>query len=176
VRDQDFEGVTAMNIYSKTGRFISLGGILIAVSLFATIAQGQEGDATPIDNVSNGGQSSLRGLTELDETRPADSFKPVPRDRAPYISDYVYQPPLIPHSIRGYELSTNANKCLSCHSFRKAPESGATKISVTHYETREGQVLSDVSPRRYFCLQCHVVQTDAQPLIENTFKRVDSLQ
>ncbi|MGD8350279.1 MAG: nitrate reductase cytochrome c-type subunit, partial [Gammaproteobacteria bacterium] len=37
-------------------------------------------------------------------------------------------------------------------------------------------VLSDVSPRRYFCLQCHIEQTDAEPLIENTFKRVDSLQ
>ena len=94
----------------------------------------------------------------------------------PYISDYVYQPPLIPHKIRGYELSTNANKCLSCHSFRNAVDSGATKISVTHYETREGQILSDVSPRRYFCLQCHVVQTDTRELIKNDFKPVDSLQ
>ena len=80
-------------------------------------------------------------------------------------SAYVYQPPLIPHQIRHYELSTNANKCLSCHSFKNSRESGATKISVTHYATREGQVLSDVSPRRYFCLQCHVPQVDAKPLV-----------
>jgi len=139
-------------------------------------AQAEEAKTAHIDNVSNGGQSSLRGLIELDVTRPPDAFKRIPRDRAPYSSAYVYQPPLIPHQIRNYELSTNANKCLSCHSFKKARDSGATKISVTHYATREGQVLSDVSPRRYFCLQCHVPQVAADPLIENVFKPVDSLQ
>ncbi|CAD7846230.1 MAG: Nitrate reductase cytochrome c550-type subunit [Olavius algarvensis Gamma 3 endosymbiont] len=150
-------------------------GLLLAVTLFAAAAQEQASEAE-IANVSHGGQASLRGLTELDATRKADLFKPVPRDRSPYVSDYVFQPPLIPHKIRGYELSTNANKCLSCHSFKKSAETGATKISVTHYETRDGQVLSDVSPRRYFCLQCHVVQTDTRVLIENTFQRVESLQ
>jgi cytochrome c-type protein NapB len=139
-------------------------------------AQAQEAEAAEIANVSHGGQGSLRGLIELDVTRPADESKRIPRDRAPYTSAYVYQPPLIPHQIRNYELSTNANKCLSCHSFKNARESGATKISVTHYATREGQVLSDVSPRRYFCLQCHVPQVAADALIENTFKPVDSLQ
>jgi len=154
----------------------SIIGILFVATLFIVVVHGQEIAAAEIDNVTHGGQASLRGLTELDTTREADLFKPVPRDRRPYVSDYVFQPPLIPHKIRGYELSTNANKCLSCHSFKKAAESGATKISVTHYQTRDGQVLSDVSPRRYFCLQCHVVQTDTRELIENTFKRVESLQ
>ena len=155
-------------------------GLLIAVVCLLPAVQAQQadngGDEVKSDNVTNGGQASLRGLAELDETREADSFKPVPRDRRPYRSDYVYQPPLIPHKIRGYELSTNANKCLSCHSFKNAPDSGATKISVTHYATRQGQILSDVSPRRYFCLQCHVVQTDTRELVNNIFKPVDSLQ
>jgi cytochrome c-type protein NapB len=156
---------------------------LIAVLLMAgviAVAQGQEtgdqADAMEAGKVSNGGQASLRGLTQLDVTKKADSFKRIPKDRSPYVSDYVYQPPLIPHRIRGYEISTNANKCLSCHSFRRARDSGATKISVTHYGTREGRVLSDVSPRRYFCLQCHVTQSDTALLIENDFKRVDSLR
>jgi cytochrome c-type protein NapB len=176
VRGQDIEGVTDMNIPTGILRFPFLAGVLIGALLTASAAQAQESSASGIANVSNGGEASLRGLTELDETRPADPFKRVLRDRRPFVSDYVYQPPLIPHSIRGYELSTNANKCLSCHSFKNSVDSGATKISVTHYETREGTVLSDVSPRRYFCLQCHIEQTDAEPLIENTFKRVDSLQ
>jgi cytochrome c-type protein NapB len=150
--------------------------ILITAALFYGHAQAQEAKAAEIANVSNGGQASLRGLTELDETRPADAFKQIPKDRSPYASAYVYQPPLIPHQIRHYELSTNANKCLSCHSFKNSRESGATKISVTHYATREGQVLSDVSPRRYFCLQCHVPQVEAKPLVVNDFKPVDSLQ
>ena len=149
--------------------------LVFGLALFVPV-QAQDNANAGIANVTHGGQASLRGLDQLDDTRPADEFKRVIKDRSPYVSDYVYQPPLIPHSIRNYELSTNANKCLSCHSFKRSAESGATKISVTHYETREGQVLSDVSPRRYFCLQCHVVQTDATPLLINDFKPVESLR
>ena len=152
----------------------------ILISGVLAVAHGQQtsdmDDAELMNNVNSGGQVSLRGLTELDVTRKADPFKRVIKDRSPYVSDYVYQPPLVPHTIRGYEISTNANKCLSCHSFKRSVESGATKISVTHYVTREGLVLSDVSPRRYFCLQCHVTQADTGTLIDNNFKRVDSLQ
>ncbi|NRB68034.1 MAG: nitrate reductase cytochrome c-type subunit [Vibrio sp.] len=122
-----------------------------------------------------GGLESLRGVSELEATRPADDFKKYPREQA-LDSSYVYQPPLIPHNIRGYEVSLNANKCLSCHSWKNAKEMGATKISVTHYVNREDAVLADMSPRRYFCLQCHVPQANAQPLIENDFKSVDSLK
>ena len=122
-----------------------------------------------------GGLESLRGVSELEATRPADDFKKYPREQS-LDSSYVYQPPLIPHNIRGYEVSLNANKCLSCHSWKNAKEMGATKISVTHYVNREDAVLADMSPRRYFCLQCHVPQANAQPLIENDFKSVDSLK
>jgi len=154
--------------------------VILLMTCAITLAQAQEtgdqADEMEAGTVSNGGQASLRGLTQLDVTNQADPFKRIPKDRSPYVSDYVYQPPLIPHRIRGYEISTNANKCLSCHSFKRARDSGATKISVTHYGTREGQVLSDVSPRRYFCLQCHVTQADTALLIENDFKRVNSLR
>ncbi|MFA0086670.1 nitrate reductase [Vibrio sp. 10N.286.49.C2] len=122
-----------------------------------------------------GGVESLRGASQLEDTRPADDFKKYPRDQV-IESDFVYQPPLIPHQIRGYEVSLNANKCLACHSWKNAKEMGATKISVTHYMNREDAVLADVSPRRYFCLQCHVPQADAQPLVANDFERVDSLR
>jgi cytochrome c-type protein NapB len=122
-----------------------------------------------------GGVNSLRGVSELEDTRPADDFKKYPRDQV-LEADFVYQPPLIPHNIRGYEVSLNANKCLACHSWKNAPEMGATKVSVTHYVNRQDAVLADVSPRRYFCLQCHVPQASANPLIENDFERVDSLK
>ncbi|WP_299688647.1 nitrate reductase cytochrome c-type subunit [uncultured Vibrio sp.] len=122
-----------------------------------------------------GGVESLRGASELEATRAADEFKEFPRDQE-LESDYVYQPPLVPHNIRSYEVSLNANKCLSCHSWKNAKEMGATKISVTHYMNREDAVLADVSPRRYFCLQCHVPQVNAKPLVENEFKPVESLR
>ena len=48
-------------------------------------------------------------------------------------------------------------------------------ISVTHYMTREGQMLADVSPRRYFCTACHVPQANTAPLVGNTFKDMSEL-
>ncbi|MFV0449207.1 MAG: nitrate reductase cytochrome c-type subunit [Vibrio sp.] len=122
-----------------------------------------------------GGLESLRGSSLLEETRNADEMKKIPREQS-LETDYVYQPPLIPHSIRNYEVTKDANKCLSCHSWKNAKDMAATKISVTHFLNREDAVLADVSPRRYFCLQCHVPQADAQPLVENDFKRVESLR
>lgn len=122
-----------------------------------------------------GGVQSLRGLTELESGTDATTMKRVPRDREPFERDYLHQPPLIPHQIRGYEVNLNNNKCLSCHSWTNYKKVGATKISMTHFDTRDGQQLSEVSPRRYFCSQCHVPQADAKPLVENEFKSVESL-
>lgn len=53
--------------------------------------------------------------------------------------------------------------------------SGAPMISVTHYMTRDGQMLADVSPRRYFCTACHVPQADTQPLVRSEFKDMSEL-
>jgi len=112
--------------------------------------------------------------TPVEATSRADSFRN-PRDREPYARDFVQQPPLVPHSVRGYTITANFNKCMDCHSWSKAKESGATKVSLTHFKDRDGKELSNISPRRYFCMQCHVPQLEAQPLVTNTFKPVESL-
>jgi len=122
-----------------------------------------------------GGLRSLRGDTPLATQKTAEEIKHVQRDTSPIPRDYLHQPPLIPHQIRNYQIDNKSNKCLSCHSWKNYKKAGATKISLTHFETRDGQQLSDVSPRRYFCTQCHVPQADAKPLVENNFKPVDEL-
>jgi cytochrome c-type protein NapB len=48
-------------------------------------------------------------------------------------------------------------------------------ISVTHYMDRDGNFLAEVSPRRYFCNQCHVNQTAARAVVENEFEDMDEL-
>ncbi|MCL6416068.1 nitrate reductase cytochrome c-type subunit [Aestuariirhabdus sp. Z084] len=121
-----------------------------------------------------GGLNSLRS-TMLDSEKAADDLKRIPKDRDTFERDYLHQPPLIPHQVRGYKVNINSNKCLSCHSWANYKKAGATKISLTHFETRDGQQLSDVSPRRYFCSQCHVPQADAKPLLDNQFRSVDAL-
>ena len=98
-----------------------------------------------------------------DGTRYAPDTSALPRD-------FVQQPPLIPHTIESYIVSKEFNKCMDCHAWSRAGEAKATKISITHFKSREGAEMSSVAPNRYFCNQCHVSQTDAKPLVGNTFK------
>ncbi len=120
------------------------------------------------------GVTSLRNGS-LDENAPAETLKDFPKQNDSVTINYVNQPPLIPHSIRDYRIDTRSNKCLSCHSLKNFKAMKATKISTTHFVSRDGEVLSDVSPRRYFCLQCHVPQVDAKPLVGNDFKPAGAL-
>ncbi len=150
--------------------------LLVALLSICAVLSGIAVAQIELDNPGgNGGLESLRGSSLLEDTRSADEMKKIPREQS-LGTDYVYQPPLIPHSVRNYEVTKDANKCLACHNWKNAKDMGAPKISVTHFLSREDAVLADVSPRRYFCLQCHVPQTDAQPLVENNFKRVESLR
>ena len=117
----------------------------------------------------------LRGGTPLNKDNPPTASHQE-RDHTPTARDYVQQPPLIPHTTAGYQITRNFNKCMDCHGWARAVTLGATKVGVTHFRNREGQELDNVSPRRYFCTQCHVPQTDARPLVENTFQRSRGLQ
>ncbi|MRI34778.1 hypothetical protein EOPP23_17490 [Endozoicomonas sp. OPT23] len=119
---------------------------------------------------------SLRGPAPLSEEKKAPALKKFPKERELLDLNYVGQPPLIPHSIRGYKITANDNRCLHCHSWDNAISSGATRIGISHFRDRDGRVLADVSPSRYFCTQCHVPQINAKPLVPNTFEPVESLK
>jgi cytochrome c-type protein NapB len=113
--------------------------------------------------------TSLRGSIALDEDSVAPTEEPITRD-------YLQQPPLIPHKISEYKVTIKHNKCLSCHSWSNYKARGATKISQTHFESRDGAVMANVSARRYFCSQCHVPQVKAKPLVQNDFEPVDAMR
>jgi len=140
----------------------------IAIALLAcTLAAGA---------ASQGLVDAMRGSTPIaDETKPpllpgSAENKDVRRTRA-----YSMQPPTIPHKVDGYQIDRQANRCLMCHARTKAEEAQAVPIGVTHYMDRDGNVLADVSPRRYFCDQCHVAQMEMKPLVGNTFRDVDTM-
>ena len=114
--------------------------------------------------------SSLRGPIEIDEDTKAPDMKKYPKDGQPIARDYVQQPPMVPHAIDRYKINLKSNKCLGCHSWANYRQYDATKISQTHFEDRDANVLANVSARRYFCTQCHVPQANAKPLVENEFK------
>jgi cytochrome c-type protein NapB len=116
-----------------------------------------------------------RGDIPIEATSNVDSFR-TERDRQPIPRDFVQQPPLIPHTVQGYNITKNYNKCMDCHSWARYQEEGATKVSIAHFKDAEGRELSNISPRRYFCTQCHVPQTEARPLVANEFQPVRGLR
>jgi cytochrome c-type protein NapB len=118
----------------------------------------------------------LRGPAPFEETaRPAPLVN-AENDDKKRVRSYAMQPPTIPHKTDNYQVDRFANKCMTCHARTRAPETQATPISLTHYIDRDGEFLADVSPRRYFCDQCHVVQMQGQPPpVKSTFRDVDEI-
>ena len=144
-------------------------------AMLACLMAGSLMAAVPEITNSTGGIKSERGSTDLVTDADAAPLKNFRKDGDLYDRQYMHQPPLIPHDTRNYEVDNKVNKCLACHCFKNASAMKAPKISPTHFETRDGMTLGEVSPRRYFCLQCHVPQADAKPLVNNTFKPVEAL-
>ena len=141
----------------------------LLLTLLACTAQATD---YPLDAPAPDGRRAGGTLTQ---TLPApalvdDENKDIKRERR-----YPEQPPTIPHAIRGYQVDKNGNKCLACHSRANSAKSQAPMISITHYMDRDGQALAAVSPRRYFCNQCHVSQNEVQPLVGNSFENIDTL-
>jgi len=119
--------------------------------------------------------SGLRGSTPLNQEAAPPALTPEQNTSVREPRNYPKQPPVIPHSTEGYEVSINANKCLSCHARTRVHESQAPMVSITHFIDRDGQFLASISPRRYFCTECHVPQHNVRPPVENDFVDIDSL-
>ena len=119
--------------------------------------------------------SALRGSTPLNQEGSPPALTPEQNTSVREPRNYPEQPPVIPHSTEGYEVSINANKCLSCHARTRVHESQAPMISITHFIDRDGQFLASISPRRYFCTECHVPQHNVRPPVENDFVDIDFL-
>jgi nitrate reductase (cytochrome), electron transfer subunit len=123
-------------------------------------------------------------FAQHDPLRPSVSFGEEPKT-APLVNaenndrkrvrSYAMQPPTIPHKTDNYQVDRFANKCMTCHARTRAGETQATPISITHYQDRDGNYLADVSPRRYFCEQCHVVQMQTDTVVKNRFRDVEAL-
>ena len=120
-------------------------------------------------------QSALRGSNPLDTEGPAARMTPMRNTSEKEARAYPEQPPLIPHSIDGYQVDINGNKCLSCHARARTGESQAPMISITHFMDRDGQFLASVSPRRFFCNACHVPQHEVRAPVANDFVDIDTL-
>ena len=145
----------------------TLRAAIVAVALAGTIAVAQ----APSPHVD-----PMRGPVPL-PTEPVppplanQENKDVRRQRA-----FAMQPPTIPHKIEGYQVDRNANRCMFCHARTRVEESRAIPVSPTHYMDRDGTLRGDLSPRRYFCTQCHVPQDEVKPLVDNRYQDFDAVR
>jgi cytochrome c-type protein NapB len=89
---------------------------------------------------------------------------------------YRQQPPLIPHKVDGYQITSTNNACMNCHDWPGHIEAKAPKVSETHYVDRAGARLDKIAGTRYFCQQCHVPQADTEPLVDNTFQNATEVK
>jgi cytochrome c-type protein NapB len=144
--------------------------ILIAAAAFGlgvSLAAAQDVGEARVDD--------LRGDVPLTEEGDAPPIYKEINDDLRRARNYPEQPPVIPHNIRDYPITLNANKCLTCHTREFTAQSQAPMISVTHFMDRDGQVLATVTPRRYFCTQCHVTQSEAPELVKNDFAPIEEI-
>lgn len=140
---------------------------LAAATAFALVTISATGLAQP-------GTDTLR-KAPITQEPPAPRMAVTENKDIKRMRAYPMQPPTIPHKIDDYQLDIHANKCMSCHARTRTEDTQAPMISVTHYQDRDGNFLAELSPRRYFCTQCHVPQTDAKPLVDNDFIDIDHL-
>jgi len=115
-----------------------------------------------------------RGPVPVPETTRPPMLSNAVNDDVRRPRNYDMQPPTIPHRVDGYQIDRNFNKCLDCHARAKTAFSGAIPVSSTHYIDREGKVLTQISTRRYFCMQCHVAQERDAPLDGNSFRGIET--
>ncbi len=116
------------------------------------------------------GVTSLRGGQDLsaDAKNPAKT-KQTTADGG-FDRSYKIQPPMIPHKIDKDKINLKTNTCLKCHSAKTFEKKKAPKAGDSHYSDRDGKKTEKVASRRYFCNQCHALQKDAAPIVDNTFE------
>ncbi len=62
---------------------------------------------------------------EVSGTQEGAIRMPKEQERMPL--NYVNQPPMIPHSVEGYQVTTNTNRCLQCHGVESYRTTGAPR-------------------------------------------------
>ena len=134
---------------------------LLLAAAFAAAAQNPTSPGLP---------NAMRGTTAIDAESAPPLFPKGVNDDQRKSRNYPMQPPLIPHQIDNYQVDKNFNKCMSCHGRDRVSESQAPMVSVTHYQDRDGNLRNEISPRRYFCTQCHIAQTDAKVPVKSTLR------
>ena len=111
-------------------------------------------------------------IYHYDNTPPGES-KVLPRA-------YLGAPPQISHDISDFlPITAQSNMCVACHNQpdlrgKKREKGAVVPIPASHYTDQRktpNKVTENLVGARYNCNLCHIPQTDAAPLVENTFSQ-----
>ncbi len=155
---------------------MTLHRLLVLIAMLATQAMAAPPPASTIPATPTAPfTDAARGPVPIMETTRPPLLTNAVNDDQRRTRNYDMQPPTIPHRVDGYQIDKNFNKCLDCHARARTELSQAVPVSATHYIDRAGQVLGQVSTRRYFCMQCHVPQEPVRPIVGNGFEDIDTV-
>jgi cytochrome c-type protein NapB len=144
----------------------TVAAVVLAVATAATAAAQER---TPL--------KSLRGELGIEKINPPPAeAKQSTLAKGGFARTFGQQPPLIPHQTEGYTITGSANACLGCHDRSLGAASAVTKRPQSHDADGAGPNANKISGQRYFCTQCHVEQTDAKPLVKNTFRNATQVK
>jgi cytochrome c-type protein NapB len=154
----------------KRARIWVLAFIVVTASSFMLVSCDQTEYYTEED-------LGLRKETLYDEasTSPAhgETTKMEPGESTRIERAFENAPPLIPHDTTGMlPLAQTENICIDCHMPEEAESQGATPIPDSHLvDLDTGKDLDgNLDGSRFNCMQCHVIQTNLSPAVENIFK------
>lgn len=144
-------------------------GLAMAVAFMVVFMRAP--DAPPIPDRDLG----LR-KTALDDDRvpSAVTFPDAsPGENALLVRAYDGAPPLVPHSLDGMlPITATDNFCLLCHATGSTDPEDPPQAPSSHFMDLRAAptvVREEVAGARWNCTACHVVQSDAPVLVENSF-------
>lgn len=158
----------------KINKLLLLSGLSAIIFGCSQMQMSNDTESAVLDDINMG--LSKESVFDI-PTPPVANFattEPGELDRLPLA--YSTLPPQIGHAIDEYmPITMEENECIDCHDRRKLLKREwkiGKKLPMpdTHYGSFAKQGGSeDVAGSRYNCTQCHVVLSDAQPLVENLF-------
>ena len=88
--------MTRKNLFAFSGA--------VFAALFATSVMAEQSNSGAGDFFNNSPESV------------APAFHDAPKQSELPALNYVNQPPMVPHSVKNYQITKNVNQCLNCHS------------------------------------------------------------
>ena len=160
----------------KINKLLLLSGLSAIIFGCSQMQMSNDTESAILDDINMGLSKESVFDTPTPSAANFSNIEPGELDRLPIA--YSTLPPQIGHAIDEYmPITLEENECIDCHDRRKHLKREwrvGKKLPMpdNHYGSfaKQGGV-EDVAGARYNCTQCHIVLSDAPPLVENTFFR-----